>query len=74
MIKKKVLTQEQIAEKLDYLRRQRDGLKTPQVDETGALVTNDDGEVITPHDYIVKKVAKSLNSVSVAISKVTVSG
>ena len=48
--------------------------KTPQVDETGALVTNDDGEVITPHDYIVKKVAKSLNSVSVAISKVTVSG
>ena len=29
--------------------------KTPQVDETGALVTNDDGEVITPHDYIVKK-------------------
>ena len=47
---------------------------TPQVDETGALVTNDDGEVITPHDYIVKKVAKSLNSVSVAISKVTVSG
>ena len=45
-----------------------------QVDETGALVTNDDGEVITPHDYIVKKVAKSLNSVSVAISKVTVSG
>lgn len=48
--------------------------KTPQVDETGALVTNDDGEVITPHDYIVKKVAKSLNSVSVSISKVTVSG
>lgn len=48
--------------------------KTPQVDETGALVTNNDGEVITPHDYIVKKVAKSLNSVSVAISKVTVSG
>lgn len=48
--------------------------KTPQVDETGALVTNDDGEVITPHDYIVKKVAKSLNSVSIAISKVTVSG
>lgn len=26
MIKKKVLTQEQIAEKLDYLRKQRDGL------------------------------------------------
>ena len=48
--------------------------KTPQVDETGALTTNENGEVITPHDYIVKKVAKSLNSVSIAISKVTVSG
>lgn len=48
--------------------------KTPQVDETGALATNENDEVITPHDYIVKKVAKSLNSVSIAISKVTVSG
>lgn len=48
--------------------------RTPQVDETGALAVNDDGEVITPHDYIVKKVANSLNSVSIAISKVTVSG
>jgi hypothetical protein len=33
---------------------------------------DEDGGVITPHDYIVKKVAKSLNSVSVAISKVNV--
>lgn len=48
--------------------------RTPQVDETGALAVNDDGEVITPHDYIVKKVANSLNSVAIAISKVTVSG
>lgn len=48
--------------------------RTPQVDEDGALALNDDDEVITPHDYIVKKVAKSLNSVSIAISKVTVSG
>lgn len=31
-------------------------------------------EVITHHDYIVKKVARSLNSVSIAISKVNVSG
>lgn len=46
----------------------------PQVDEDGTLSTNDDGEVITPHDYIVKKVARSLNSVSIAISKVNVSG
>ena len=47
---------------------------TPQVDEDGTLSTNDNGEVITPHDYIVKKVARSLNSVSIAISKVNVSG
>ena len=35
---------------------------------------NDDGVTNTPHDYIVKKVAKSLNVVSVAISKVDVRG
>jgi len=46
----------------------------PQVDENGALVVNGDGDVLTPHDYIVKKIARSLNSVSVAISKVKVSG
>lgn len=46
----------------------------PLVDDSGALKLNDKGEVITPHDYIVKKVAKSLNSVSIAISKVNVRG
>ena len=46
----------------------------PQLEEDGTLSVNDDGEIITPHDYIVKKVAKSLNHVSIAISKVTVSG
>ena len=46
----------------------------PQVDEDGALTINEENEVITPHDYIVKKVARSLNSVSIAISKVNVSG
>ena len=46
----------------------------PQVDETGALLKNDSGEVVTPHDYIVKKVARSLNGVSIAISKVHVRG
>lgn len=45
---------------------------TPLVDDKGSLVTNDDGEIVTPYDYIVKKVAKSLNSVSIAISKVNV--
>ena len=34
----------------------------------------EDGSTATPHDYIVKKVARSLNSVTVAISKVMVSG
>ena len=33
---------------------------------------NEDGSTDTPHDYIVKRVAKSLNSVSIAISKVDV--
>ena len=46
----------------------------PTVDEDGVLTVNENGEILTPHDYIVKKVAKSLNSVSIAISKVTVSG
>lgn len=34
----------------------------------------EDGSTGTPHDYIVKKIARSLNSVSIAISKVMVSG
>lgn len=33
---------------------------------------NEDGTTDTPHDYIVKKVAKSLNGVSIAIRKVMV--
>ena len=34
----------------------------------------EDGSTETPHDYIVKQVAVSLNSVSIAVSKVMVSG
>lgn len=34
----------------------------------------DDGTTQTPHDYIVKQVAPSLNSVSIAVSKVDVRG
>ena len=34
----------------------------------------EDGSTDTPHDYIVKQVATSLNSVSIAVSKVSVSG
>lgn len=32
----------------------------------------EDGSTVTPHDYIVKQVAPSLNSVSIAVSKVSV--
>ena len=34
----------------------------------------EDGTTLTPHDYIVKQVAPSLNSVSIAVSKVDVRG
>ena len=34
----------------------------------------EEGTTKTPHDYIVKQVATSLNSVSIAVSKVNVSG
>jgi hypothetical protein len=34
----------------------------------------EDGSTDTPHDYIVKQVATSLNSVSIAVSKVSVRG
>ena len=34
----------------------------------------EDGTTKTPHDYIVKQVAPSLNSISIAVSKVSVSG
>ena len=45
----------------------------PTFDEYGHVVVNDDLEVSVPPDYRVKKVAKSLNSTLVAISKVNVS-
>ena len=44
----------------------------PELTADGHLALNDRGEVKTPHDYIVKKVARSLNNVSIAISKVAV--
>ena len=44
----------------------------PELTEDGNLALNEKGEVKTPHDYIVKKVARSLNGVSIAISKVAV--
>lgn len=34
---------------------------------------NDNGSTETPHDYVVKRIARSLNGVSIAIGKVDVS-
>lgn len=45
----------------------------PRLKEDGSLEVNESGEAVTPHDYVVKKVAKSLNSVSLAVCKVNVS-
>lgn len=45
----------------------------PLLNRMGELAVNEKGEIITPHDYIVRKVARSLNSVAFAISKVQVS-
>jgi len=46
----------------------------PMIAANGRLAVNADGEMITPWDYIVKRVARSLNSVSIAVSKVHVNG
>ena len=35
---------------------------------------NEDGSTDTPHDYVVKRVARSLNGVSLAIRKVRIDG
>ena len=40
------------------------------IDTTPAIDAN--GGTKTPHDYVVKKVARSINSVSIAVSKVNV--
>lgn len=45
----------------------------PKLTDSGSLALDEEGKIITPHDYVIKKVARSLNSVSFAISKVTVS-
>lgn len=46
----------------------------PVLSEDGAESLDTEGEKKVPHDYVVKKVARSLNSVSIAISKVNVRG
>ena len=46
----------------------------PELDQEGNLALDENEEIITPYDYIVKKVARSINSVSIAVSKVKVNG
>ena len=46
----------------------------PQLNKDGTLATDQSGNVITPHDYIVKKIADGLDSIQVAIRKVDVNG
>lgn len=46
----------------------------PQLTEDGTLARDDKGEIITPWDYLVEKVAPTLNSISIAVKKVSVSG
>lgn len=48
--------------------------KTPQLDRNKELLLDEYGDVITPHDYTVERVARSLNSVAYAVRKVTVRG
>ena len=53
---------------------------TAPIDEHSILwvdtlpLLNEDGTTATPHDYTVRRVAKSLNSVVIAIRKVRVNG
>lgn len=47
----------------------------PEIDDKGALKVNADGEIVTPWDYIVRKVGRGLpnfGSTVIAVSKVTV--
>ena len=46
----------------------------PKLNRDGTLKKDSAGELITPHNYIVKRVAKSLNSTAYAVNKVSVSG
>ena len=46
----------------------------PETDASGELVTDETGLLATPWNYIVKKIARSLNSASIAVSRVNVGG
>ena len=54
-------------------------IDAPPIDEYSVLwidklpQLNEDGTTDTPYDYIVQRVAKGLNSISIAVRKVTIS-
>lgn len=48
--------------------------RMPELNPDGTLKLDEKGNVLTPHDYIVKKVADGLDSIQVAIRKVDVNG
>lgn len=64
---------------LDYDKSMTLDLFAPPIDEFSVLwidrlpELNEEGKTDTPHDYIVKKVAKSLNHTVLALKKVNVS-
>lgn len=47
--------------------------RTPNLDAYGELAATESGGYATPHDYIVREVARGLDSVSIAIGRVNVS-
>lgn len=70
---------EQFGANVDYDKIIVGDNRFPQIDEYSILwidtipVIDTEGKTETPHDYVVKKIAKSLNSISVAVTKVEVS-
>ena len=45
---------------------------TPSLTNQGALELDQNGDPVTPWNYVVRRVAPSLNSMSIAVSKVSV--
>lgn len=70
---------EQFGANVDYDKIIVGDNRFPQIDEYSILwidtipVIDTEGKTEIPHDYVVKKIAKSLNSISVAVTKVEVS-
>ena len=46
----------------------------PKLATNGNLVVDETGAVVTPWDYVIKRVARGLNSAAIAVSKVHVNG